>query len=65
MSEPPPAPVFPNSDRNLPPEIARVATFIVPIALTVFDGREPSEAAVAGCEGAACLIPTREGKSNA
>ncbi len=50
--------VFDNDVRDLPPAVVRLATFIVPIALTVFDGREPHEAAVAGCEGAACILPT-------
>lgn len=56
MSEPLPAPVFPNDRRDLPPAIARAATFIVPIALTVFDSRE---AAVAGREGYRCAIPLK------
>lgn len=56
---------FDNDRRDLPPEIARVATFIVPIALAVFDGREPHETVVAGCEGSKCAIPTREGADNA
>ncbi len=53
-------PVFPNDRRDLPPAIAHVASFVIPLAFNVRDGREANEKTVGGCEGDQCTIPTRE-----
>ena len=52
-------PIFPNHVRDLAPEVARIAVFVIAIGPAPKDGREAHEASVAGCEGAACLIPTK------
>jgi hypothetical protein len=49
-----------NYERDLPPNLARIAVFLIPLALEIIDGRKPEEKAVAGCEGGACNLPTRE-----
>jgi hypothetical protein len=57
-------PVFPNERRDLPPEIARIAIFEIPLAFDVRDDREASDKTVGGCEGSSCTIPTREAEPN-
>ena len=49
-------PEYSNYERDLPPEIARAATFVIPLALNVRDGREANEKTVGGCEGDGCAI---------
>jgi hypothetical protein len=52
-----PRPYFPNSFRDLTPELARVAVFIVAIGRgPEIDYRKAEEKTVAGCEGGACAI---------
>jgi hypothetical protein len=53
-------PIFPNHVRDLAPEVARIAVFVVAIGPAPKDGREAHETTVAGCEGAACVIPTKQ-----
>jgi hypothetical protein len=50
--------VFDNGVRDLSPDIARNAVFIIKLASHVRDGREPAEQIVAGCEGDRCSIRT-------
>jgi hypothetical protein len=52
-------PTFPNHVRDLAPEVARIAVFVIAIGPAPKDVREAHEATVAGCEGAACVIPTK------
>jgi hypothetical protein len=52
-------PIFPNDVRDLAPEVARIAVFVVAIG-PAEDKREAHEATVAGCEGDRCKIPSRE-----
>jgi hypothetical protein len=52
-------PIFRNDVRDLQPDIARIAVFIIPLAFNIRDGREPSEQSVASCEGDRCTIKTR------
>ena len=58
-------PVFSNYERDLPPEIARMATFVIPLAFNVRDGREANEKTVGGCESNRCAMPAREVADNA
>lgn len=54
-------PLFPAHMRALAPELARVAVFVIKIGPgPAEDRRAPHEKSVAGCESAACVIPTRE-----
>lgn len=53
-------PELSNYDRDIPAALARVAVFIIPIGREPYDGRELHEKLVAGCEGASCVLPTRE-----
>ena len=49
-----------NYDRDVPPDIARNATFIVVIGPgegDLCDRREHDEKTVAGCEGGSCALP--------
>lgn len=58
-------PEFPNDIRDVPPDIARVAVFVVAINPTPsIDGRPDADKAMSGCEGGSCLIPAREGDAN-
>jgi hypothetical protein len=50
-------PHFPNHVRDLAPDLARIAVFVVPIGRGMKDGREAHEKSVAGCEGASCQLP--------
>jgi hypothetical protein len=51
---------FPNERRDLLPEQARVAVFIIAIGRgPEMDGRSDADKSVAGCEGGAYLIQTR------
>ena len=50
-------PEYSNYERDLPAEIARTATFVIPLALNVRDGREANEKTVLACEGNRCAIP--------
>ena len=59
MSDNLPVPVYSIFDRDIPLAHIRVCVIINPIALTMRDGREANETAVAGCEGSKCLIPDR------
>jgi hypothetical protein len=52
--------VYSNYERELPPKLARIAVFVIPLALEIIGGRKPEEKAVAGCEGGACNLPMRE-----
>jgi hypothetical protein len=54
-------PVYSNYQRDLPSAIVRVTVFVIPLAREIIEGREPEEATVAGCEGDACILPTRAG----
>lgn len=49
-------PIFRNDVRDLQPDIARIAVFIVPLDFGIRDRREPSEQTVASCEGDRCSI---------
>jgi hypothetical protein len=52
---------FPNERRDLSPELARVAVFIIAIGPGPEADRRPdADKVVAGCESVACLIQTRE-----
>jgi hypothetical protein len=53
-------PTFPNHVRDLAPEVARIAVFVIAIGPAPKDGREAHETTVAGCEGDRCKIPSRE-----
>jgi hypothetical protein len=51
-----------NYIRDVPPGIAREATFIIDIGPGegfIRDDREPHEKTVAGCEGGSCVIAQR------
>jgi hypothetical protein len=50
-------PHFPNHVRDLVPELARIAVFVIPIGSGGKDGREAHEKTVASCESATCAIP--------
>ena len=52
-------PIFSNYGRDLAPDIARRAAFVIPIRPSVEDKREHHEKTVAGCEGAACTLADR------
>ena len=49
-------PDFSNCVRDLAPELARIAVFVIPIGYGMRDGREALEKTVASCEGARCEI---------
>ena len=51
---------YSNYGRDAPPRLARVAVFIIPLALEMLDGRKPEEKALISCEGGGCILPTRE-----
>ena len=51
-------PVFSAYMGNLPPSVARDASFAVPIGGRLEDKRGAHEKTVAGCEGASCVIRT-------
>jgi hypothetical protein len=54
-------PQFPNERRDLTPELARIAVFIIAIGPGPEADRRPeADKIVAGCESGACLIQTRE-----
>jgi hypothetical protein len=53
-------PTFPNHVRDLAPELARIAVFVIAIGPAPEDKREPHEATVAGCEGDRCAIPSAD-----
>ena len=55
---------YSNYESDLPPEISRAATFVIPLALNVRDGREANEKHVSGCEGGACAIPADRGQTS-
>jgi hypothetical protein len=58
-------PEFPNDIRGVPPDIARVAVFVVAINPgPSIDDRPDADKAVSGCEGGSCLISVREGDAN-
>jgi hypothetical protein len=48
-------PHFPNEVRDLAPELARIAAFVIAIG-PAEDRREAHETTIAGCEGAACVM---------
>lgn len=51
-------PVFSNHVRDLAPEIARIAVFVIAIRLGPEDHRPHHETLIAGCEGAGCALPS-------
>jgi hypothetical protein len=54
-------PQFPNERRDLSPELARIAVFIIAISPGPEADRRPeADKIVAGCESGACLIQARE-----
>jgi hypothetical protein len=56
-------PQFPNERRDLSPELARVAIFVIAIGPgPEADRRSDADKAVATCESGACVIRTREGQ---
>jgi hypothetical protein len=57
-------PVFPAHMRDLSSSIIRAASFSIALGGRITDGRAPHETTVAGCESAACVIPSREGVAN-
>jgi hypothetical protein len=57
-------PVFPAHMRDLSSSIIRAASFWSALGWRITDGRASHETTVAGCESAACLIPSREGVAN-
>jgi hypothetical protein len=53
-------PHFPNYVRDLVPELARIAVFVVAIGRgPEVDGRKPEVTVVGGCEGDRCAIGAR------
>jgi hypothetical protein len=48
-------PIYSNYDRDLSPEIARIAVFIIQIG-PLEDSRPEHEKSVSGCESGACLL---------
>jgi hypothetical protein len=50
-------PRYPNHVRDLAPELARIAVFIIAIGPGPEDHRLHHETLVAGCEGAKCALP--------
>lgn len=57
-------PELSNYDRDVPAAIARVAVFVIPIGREPYDGREPQEKLIPGCESGRCVLPTREAADN-
>jgi hypothetical protein len=54
-------PQFPNERRDLSPELARIAVFIVAIGSGPEADRRPdADKTVGSCESGACVIRTRE-----
>jgi hypothetical protein len=48
--------LFPADVRDLPPDVARAAVFVIALGGRITDGREAHEMTVAGCEGGSCAI---------
>lgn len=48
--------VFSNCVRDLPPDIARAASFVVVTKTSFEHEREQENKGVAGCEGGSCVI---------
>jgi hypothetical protein len=56
-------PLFPNHARDLAPELACVAVFIIAIGPGPdADSRSDADKSVPGCEGSHCILPAREGE---
>jgi hypothetical protein len=56
-------PEFPNERRDLLPELARVAVFIIAIGPgPEADRRREADKTVAGCEGGSCSIDERKAR---
>jgi hypothetical protein len=53
-------PIYPNHIRDLAPELARIAVFVIAIGPGPEDRRSPEAKTVAGCESARWELASRE-----
>ena len=54
--------LFPTDVRDLPPNVARAAVFVIALGGRITDGREAHETTIAGCEGGSCAIRAERGE---